>query len=285
MTTSSPIPFGMSQYTTWPQTFEQDLELYQKEGIAYIEVCEGKLDAKNPGPQLEKLKATGLKVSSVQPRLHSLFPDVPRPEPKSPSERMTLLKGSIRLFGKYFPGTTLVSISGAAPNADFDFAYRTAAKEYAEVAKVAADHGVRVAIEPLNPVLMNADTFLCSLAHAGRVVEEVDHPSFGLFVDVWHIWEDAASPALINKYGDIIFGVHVNDWRTPRAFGDRYLPGQGILPLVDLVRAIRGTPYRGAYTLEIFSETHLAGSLWADPVRTVREGKTAFEQIWAKACV
>jgi sugar phosphate isomerase/epimerase len=274
----------MSQYTTWPLTFAQDLELYQKAGIEYIEVCEGKLDEVNPGEMLGRLKDTGLKVSSVQPRLHSLFPDVPRPEPKSPSERKARLKKTIQLFGRHFPGTTLVSISGAAPNADYDLAYRTAAKEYLEVAKVAADSGVRVALEPLNPILMNADTFLCSLAHAGRVIEEVNHPAFGLFVDVWHIWEDVAAPALIKKYGDKIFGVHVNDWRTPRAFGDRYQPGDGEIPLVELLRAIRSTSYTGAYTLEIFSETRLSGSLWADPAKTVVEGKKAFEKIWEKVC-
>jgi sugar phosphate isomerase/epimerase len=284
MSTSTKLSFGMSQYTTWPLTFEQDLELYLKEGIEFIEVCEGKLDATNPEPQLQRLKETGMKVSSVQPRLHSLFPDVPRPEPKSPSERMARLKETIKLFGRHFPGTTLVTIPGAAPDGDYDLAYRTAAIEYDEVAKVAADNGVRIALEPLNPVLMNADTFLCSLAHAGRVIEEVDHPSFGLFVDVWHIWEDVAAPALIKKYGDKIFGVHVNDWRTPRAFGDRYQPGDGEMPLVDLVKAIRSTPYDGTYTLELFSETRLAGSLWLDPAKTVRDGKLAFEKIWKEAC-
>jgi sugar phosphate isomerase/epimerase len=281
---SATIPFGVSQYTTWPLTFEQDLDLYQKADVAYIEVCEAKLDPKQPDVQLQRLKETGLQVSSVQPRLHSLFPDAPRPEPKSPSERMGHLKKTIQLFGKYFPGTTLVSISGAAPDGDYDLAYRTAQKEYREVAQVAADHGVRVALEPLNPILMNVDTFLGSLAHATRVVEAVDHPAFGLFVDVWHIWEDASAPALIAKHGDKIFGVHVNDWHTPRAFGDRCLPGEGEIPLVELLRAIRATSYAGAYTLEVFSETRLTGSLWADPARTVIEGKKAFEKIWELVC-
>lgn len=278
------VPFGISEFTTWPLTFEQDLELYQMADVSCIEVCEAKLDPVDPTPQLERLKDSGLQVSSVQPRLHSLFPDLPRPEPKSPRERMARLKDSIKLFGRHFPGTTLVTISGAAPDADYDLAYRTAATEYREVAKVAADCGVRIALEPLHPILMNADTFLCSLAHAGRVIEAVDHPQFGLFVDVWHIWEDVAAPALIRKYGNRIFGVHVNDWRTPRAFGDRLLPGEGEIPLVALLRAVRATRYTGSYTLEVFSETRLSGSLWADPARTVIEGKKAFEKIWEEVC-
>jgi sugar phosphate isomerase/epimerase len=279
-----PPPFGVSQFTTWPQTFEEDIELYREAGIESVEICESKLNARNPERQLQLLKDSGLKVSSVQPKLHSLFPDFPRPEPKSPRERMAGLRQTIELFGRYFPGTTLVSISGAAPQGDYALAYRTAAKEYKEMAKIAGDHGVRIALEPLNPILMNIDTFICSIAHAVRIIESVDHPNFGLFLDVWHIWEDSEAPALIQKHGSKIFGVHVNDWRDPRAFGDRFLPGDGIIPLVPLLQAIRKTPYAGAYTLEIFSENRLNDSLWSDPRRTVFEGKRAFAQIWEKVC-
>ena len=277
-------PFGVSQYTTWPQTFEQDLQLYRDAGVEWVEVCEAKLAAADPHPQLALLKDSGLKVSSVQPRLHSLFPDFPRPQPAAPRERMRRFGETIRLFGRYFPGTTLVTITGAAPGGDYDAAYREAVKEYREVAAIAADHGVRVALEPLNPILMNVDTFICSLAHAGRIIEAVDLPSFGIFLDVWHFWEEAGAAQKIEKFGGKIFGVHVNDWRTPRAFGDRHLPGEGEIPLVELIRAIRKTGYAGAYTLEIFSELHLGGSLWANPRRTVVQGQKAFQKIWEEAC-
>jgi sugar phosphate isomerase/epimerase len=281
---SSPeLKFGISQYTTHPLTFEQDLDLLTREGIKYIEVCENKLDPKNPEPQLQQLADTGMIVSSVQPRLHSLFPDVPRPEPKPPKERMAKLKETIKLFGKHFPGTTLVTIPGAVPNGNFALGYREAREQYRDVAKAAEDAGVKVALEPLNPILMNTDAFIVTLKHAGRVVEEIDSPAFGLFVDVWHIWEEDTVVPLIKKYGAKIFGVHVNDWHMPRAFGDRLLPGEGEMPLVELVNAIRSTPYCGAYTLEIFSETHLEGSLWLDLKKTVREGRLAFEKIWAEA--
>ncbi len=280
----SSFPFGVSQYTTGPQSFDEDLALFHEAGIEFVEVCEGKLDPARADAQLQRLKDLGLQVSSVQPRLHSLFPDAPRPEPASPSERMALLRGTMKLFGRHFPGTTLVSISGAVPNGDYALGYKTAAHEYREAAKAAADQGVRLALEPLNPILMNIDTFICSLAHAGRIVESVDHPNFGLFVDVWHIWEDVNAPSQIQKYGERIFGVHVNDWHDPRAFGDRALPGHGVIPLVDLLKAIRATGYNGAYTLEIFSEPHLGGSLWTNPRRTVNEGREAFAKVWEQVC-
>jgi sugar phosphate isomerase/epimerase len=197
---------------------------------------------------------------------------------------MACLRQTIARFGKYFPGTTLVTITGAAPNGDYDLAYRTAEQEYRELARAAADHGVRLAVEPLNPILMNVDTFICSLAHGKRVIESVGHPQFGLFLDVWHIWEETDATQSISHLGDKIFGVHVNDWRTPRAFGDRVLPGEGDIPLVPLLKAIRQTGYAGAYTLELFSETRLENSLWTNPRRTVIEGKKAFATIWEQVC-
>ena len=278
------LPFGVSQYTTGPQSFEKDLALFREAGLDFIEVCEAKLDLQDPEPQIQQLKDSGLRVSSVQPRLHSLFPDVPRPLPKSPRERMGALRKTIELFGRHFPGVTLVTISGAAPDQDYSLAYRVAAQEYREIALIAAANGVRIAIEPLNPILMNLDTFLCSIAHAERVIESVDHLQFGLFLDLWHVWEDADVTRLIEQNAERIFGVHISDWRDPRAIGDRYLPGEGILPLVGLLRTIRKTGYAGAYTLEIFSEAHLVDSLWADPRRTVIEGKNAFAKIWEKVC-
>ena len=278
------VPFGVSQYTTWPLTFEQDIKLFGEAGIEYIEVCEAKLDAADPEPQLKMIKDAGMKVSSVQPKLHSLFPDLPRPEPKAPADRMARLRKTIELFGRHFPGTTVVSITGCVPNGDYDLGYRTAAQQYKEMAKVAGNSGVKLAVEPLSPVLMNVDTFICTIPHAARVVESVDHPAFGWFLDVWHVWEENNAPELIQKYGDKIFGVHVNDWRDPRAFGDRVLPGEGVIPLVPLLQAVRKTSYAGAYTLEVFSETRLAGSLWTDPRRTVIEGKKAFAKTWDQAC-
>jgi sugar phosphate isomerase/epimerase len=276
--------FGVSQFTTWPQTFEEDIRLYRELGIENIEVCEAKLSAARPLPQIEKLLASGLHVSSVQPRFHSPFPNSLRASPAAPAERMKRLQESVRLFGRHFPGTTLVVNTGLAPNGDLASAYRIASLEFRRIAKWAADHGVRIALEPLNPVYMNTDTFICSLAHAERLIDAVDHPSFGLAADLWHFWEDPEAPERLRGFAGRIFCVHIGDWRTPRAFADRLLPGRGEIPIVDLLKTVRSTGYAGVYSLEIFSDLSLADSLWAHPRRTVVEGQKAFAKLWRRLC-
>jgi sugar phosphate isomerase/epimerase len=157
-------------------------------------------------------------------------------------------------------------------------------REYRALAEYAADHGARVAVEPLNPILMNADTFICSLAEGLKLVEAVDRPNFGIFVDVWHIWQDAAALELIKQCASRIFGVHVNDWHAPRCFGDRATIGRGEIPLPRLLRAIHDAGYRGAYTLEIFSSEHLPDSLWkADLEQVIRDNRAGLDRAWANA--
>ena len=277
--------FGVSEFTTWPLSFEQDLEIYARAGVDCIEVCEFKLDDHRAAQQLTCVAELGLQISSVQPKLHSLFPDQPRPEPREPKARMAQFRRTIERFGKAAPGTTLVSITGAAPQGNYRRAFEVAVEEYRALAEFAGEHGVRVAIEPLNPILMNADTFVCSLPDAMEIVNAVNHPSFGIFVDVWHIWADATAEQHIANCGDKIFGVHLNDWHRPRCFGDRASIGRGCIDFVPLLRAIHQTGYSGAYTLEIFSETHLPDSLWkSDLAQLVTDNKTAFETLWKTVC-
>lgn len=272
--------FGVSEFTTWPLSFEQDLETYARAGVDCIEVCEFKLDDERAGAQLARVAEMGLRISSVQPKLHSLFPDQPRPQPHEPRERMAQFRRTIERFGRAAPGTTLVSITGAAPAGDYRRAFEVAVEEYRALAEFAGEHGVRVAIEPLNPILMNVDTFVCTLPDAMEIVNTVDHPSFGVFVDVWHIWPDAAAEKHIADCGDKIFGVHLNDWHRPRCFGDRASIGRGCIDLPKLLRAIHRTGYDGAYTLEIFSDEALPDSLWkGDLQKLVADNKTAFETL------
>lgn len=284
MDISPPYCFGVSEFTTWNWSFEQDVRNYTKLGVNAIEICEFKLDDDHFEEQVAYAKSAGLTICSIQPKLHSLYPDEPRPDPKYPAERMSLFRRSIDRFGKIAPGSTLISITGAAPDGNYRAAFDTAVREYRALADYAADHGVRVALEPLNPILMNVDTFLCSLTEARRLVESVDRASFGLWVDVWHIWQYCDAEEQIKACGDRIFGVHVNDWHTPRHFGDRAIIGQGEIPLPKLLRAIHQTGYRGAYTLEIFSVDWLPDSLWQrDGVEVILDNKKGLDKAWEQA--
>ena len=95
-TQQTPI-YSVSQFTTWHQTFEQDIELYAKLGVRGIEVCERKLSIE-PGKareQLAMIEDHGLTVTSVQPRVHGLFRDFMCPDLDDPVQRHARFRATI----------------------------------------------------------------------------------------------------------------------------------------------------------------------------------------------
>lgn len=281
-------PFSVSQFTTWHQTFEQDISLYRQLGIGGIEVCERKL-SENRDEALDQLKLvadSGLKVTSVQPRCHALFEDSMCPGVTGLDERAQRFRQTMDLFAEAFPDQNLplVTISGKAADTNFRQAYAEARRIYSGHARYAHDRGLRIMFEPLNPVLMNLDSFVCSLNDAMRLIDEVDHPSMGLMLDMWHVWHEPAIRERIAQLdGGKIFGVHVCDWPHggPRHVGDRVLPGDGEIDLPHLLGAIEKSGYDGPYCLEIFSLDHLENSLWRDnPERVIRDGQSGFLKCW-----
>ncbi len=279
--------FSVSQFTTWHQTFEEDLTLYSKLGITGIEICERKLstDVEKARDQLKQVGQHGLTVTSVQPRCHALFPDSMSPGPERPEERLELYFRTIDLFASAFPDQEIpfVAISGNAPNFDFRSAHAAARQLYPQLADYAADRGMRIMYEPLNPVLMNADTFICSLDGALDLIKEVNRPNFGLMLDVWHVWHEPRIAEKINTLKESIFGVHICDWPKggPRHVGDRVLPGDGVIDLPRLYGAIDASGYKGAYCMEIFSIDELPDSLWQqDPSDVLSRGRDGFIRGW-----
>jgi len=284
MSSTEKYMYGVSQFTTTPWSFEQDVERYAALGVDAIEVCEFKVDPARAAEQMAMVAAHGLTVSSVQPGLHSPFLDAPRTEPIRLDERMMRYRKSIDAFAKLAPGTTFVTITGAAPGYDFAAAFESAVREFRLLADYAADHGVRIALEPLNPIFMNAESFIWSIPDALRIIEAVDRPSLGLWLDVYHVFQDGAAPERIAALGDRLFGVHVNDWRTPREFGDRFVVADGEIDMAPLLAATRKAGYKGAYTLEIFSSEGLEGSLWRGDLSAVILGsRRGLDAAWAAA--
>lgn len=276
---------GVSEFTTWPWTFEHDVERYPQHGIDCIEITEFKLDPHRYAEQLAQIPAAGLGVSSVQALIHALYPTKLQPEPTAPADRLRHIRNSIERIAPHVPGgTPFVVITGAPPGGDVRSVLATSAAEFGELARFAEAHGVRVALEPLNPTLMNVDSSVWSLGDALRIVEQVDHPAFGVCVDAWNIWQSPNLLETVRGAGDRIFVVQVSDWGAPREYYDRLVPGDGELPRVPLVDAIAGSGFTGAYVVEIFSSESVPGSLWLTDLDALLERSfLGFDKIWHAA--
>jgi sugar phosphate isomerase/epimerase len=273
---------GMSEFTTWPWSFERDVERYRSHGIDAIEITEIKLDRECLADQLGLLAANGLKTASVQATIHSLFPTRLQPEPREPADRVRHVRASIERIAPYVaPQTPFVVITGAAPHGDAGGVLRTARRELRELARCADANGVRLALEPLNPALMNVDSAVWALGDALDVVEDVGHPAFGLCVDTWNVWQSPRLDETIRRAGERIFLVQVGDWRPPRGWYDRLVPGDGRIPLAPIVAALRAAGYARPYVVELFSSESLEDSLWrADLDAVLDRSIVGFERVW-----
>jgi len=274
--------FGVSEFTTWPWSFERDLAQYAAHGVDAIEICEFKLDRDNYAPQLRRIAASGLGVSSVQSTVHSLFPDSLAPSPRRPEDRVRHMKAAIERIAPHVPrDVPFVVITGAAPDGDTQMVYDACLEAFPDLAEFAAEHGVRIAFEPLNPVLFNTDTALWGLDQALELVRRIDHPALGICLDSWNVFQTPDLHDVIRACGERIFLVQVSDWRRPRSRADRVSLGDGSIDNAAIVRSAREAGYAGPYVVEIFSDESLPDSIWrSDLDAAIDRNAEAFVRIW-----
>jgi sugar phosphate isomerase/epimerase len=274
--------FGISEFTSHQWTFERDVERYSAHGVDMIEVCQYKLRDGEYEKQLGSIPTAGLTVSSVQTRIHSVYQDSLVAEPSDPSDRVKNILDSIDAIAPHVPkGTPFVVITGKAPGGNNEEVYRRMLDVLPRLADRAAHFGMRVAYEPLNPILFHTDTALWGLDAALELVERVNHPALGVCCDFWNIFETPSVQKVIEACGKRIFLVQVSDWRRPHANADRRCLGDGSIPTPALLQAVRAAGYGGPYVLEIFSATSLPDSLWtADMDDVLDRNIVAFDRMW-----
>jgi len=133
-----------------------------------------------------------------------------------------------------------------------------AARALTEVIEKTTQSGVRIALEPI--IAWQSD-YLNTLAEAIELIDLVGHPSLGAYVDSFHLWRTGTLLEDIERAGPRIFGMHLNDAADGDDHANR-LPGEGNLPLVEIVQAIEATGYGGTYDNEYMYD---AGLIDSDP--------------------
>jgi sugar phosphate isomerase/epimerase len=273
--------FGVSEFTTNPLTFEQDIALYAEAGVQFIEVVEDKLDQGRLAAQMALLRDRGLTVSSWQPSVRTLFPSLGQPEPKPIPERLARFRQSLERLAPFAPDAPFVTNTGIPPNGNMQEVIGTAVREYAMLADFAAGVGAKIALEPLNASIANIESAIWTVAQAMEIIRAVDRENFGLCLDTWNVWQNADVQQEITRAGDRIFVVQISDWRTPRSFQDRLVPGEGATPLPALLRAIRESGWTGPYSVEIFSSQELPDSLWsAVSAEVIARSRAGLDAAW-----
>ncbi|MET9219484.1 sugar phosphate isomerase/epimerase family protein [Streptomyces sp. NPDC003300] len=184
-----------------------------------------------------------------------------------PAERATALDDNRAAIDEAATlGTaTLVLVSGGLPAGDRDIAAarERVADAIGELAPYAAEHGVRLAIEPLHPMYASDRCVVSTLGQALDIAERFPADHVGVVVDTYHLWWDDMVPTQIVRAGagGRIASFQVADWVTPLPEGvllGRGQLGDGCVDLRGLREQVDATGFRGPVEVEIFNP-----ALWA----------------------
>ncbi|WP_029061117.1 sugar phosphate isomerase/epimerase family protein [Labrenzia sp. DG1229] len=130
------------------------------------------------------------------------------------------------------------------------------AERVAVLSDHAADMGVKLALEPLNPMFGGNRTVLMTVRDAVRVCNWVGAANVGVAVDAYHVWWDTTiAESLKEAGGERIYGFHLCDWleETSDMLLDRGMMGDGVADLKGLRAAVEAAGYCGPCEVEVFS--------------------------------
>ena len=277
--------FSISQITTLPQPFDDDLRAYAAAGADGIGLWEIKLPERADSETLARVRESGLAVTNCVGAVPSILPLPLLPGPDDPSERVAAFCGSIRRLAPFEPDC-LVLLTG--PDAGRAEARAVVHDALRTIAAEADRAGVRVALEPYQRESAGQWSVVTSLGEAAALLDEAGTPQIGLLFDVWHLWNspyEEELPRLIDR----VVGVHVSDYREPtRGWLDRVLPGDGVADVPRALGVLEGAGWRGPYDVEVFSDNGTFGDAYPDSLWDVpgdelaRRARASFLDCWRR---
>ena len=273
--------FSISQISTLPTSFEDDLRVYRDAGAEGLGIWEIKLP-EDDGAALEAFRASGLASTNAVPAVPSIGPLALLPGPNDPEERVQAYRSGLRRLAPFRP-SAVVLLTGPERRPVIVEGLRAIAAE-------ARALGLTVGVEPYQEE-GGADWTIVSTIHdAVDLIDEAGVADVvGVLFDIWHLWNADGLEDDLRRYADRIVGVHVCDVRAEtRSFADRLLPGDGVADVPRILGLLDEAGWDGFYDLEIFSDNGAFGNAFPDsiwdwaPADLARRGRDAFFACWER---
>lgn len=162
---------------------------------------------------------------------------------------------------------------------------RMLVRRFRAMGRVLADAGVRMGLEWLGPRHCRAagTPVIWKMSQTLDLIDDIGLENVGLLLDVWHWFnaEDTIEEIRALRPEQIVH-CHFNDAPDKpldeQVDSQREVPGRGIIPLVDFLRALRDIGYQDFLAVEIFNEQLKA----MPPLEAARLVKQACDELLAQ---
>ncbi len=240
---------SVNETTTFRWSFEEDVARYGAAGVPAIGVWRQKLSDCGESRAVELLSASGLAVSH-------LFWAGGFTGSDGRSFRASVDDACQALRTARALGTdTLVVYSGARAGHTFNHARRLIKDALKELAPLAAELGVFLAIEPMHPGCAAEFTFLTDARQVVDLIESVGSGQVKLVFDTYHLGLADDVVGQIAELAPHVALVQLGDaGQPPNGEQNRCRLGEGIVPLAEIVRAFTAAGYDGLYDVELLGE-------------------------------
>jgi sugar phosphate isomerase/epimerase len=240
---------SINEMTTYRWSLLEDVTGYQAAGIRGIGVWRRKLSDFGEERGIELLRESGLGVSNF-----SSAGGFTGSDGQTYREAVDDALDAVRLAAEMH-AACLVLVTGGRAGHTVNHARRILRDALCEVGDAAGRLGVNVALQPVHRRPIERWSFLTTLDATLEMLAWCDHPRVGMVFDIFHLWREPELCRRVSEALPWIKLVALCDARPPaRNDDDRCLPGDGQLPLADVVGALERGGYGGVYDVQLLSD-------------------------------
>lgn len=240
---------SVNETTTFRWSFEEDVLNYAAAGIPAIGVWRQKLSDCGEAKAIDLLTDKGLEVS------HLFWAGgFTGSDGRSYRASVDDAAEAVRTANALSTGA-LVVYSGARAGHTFNHARRLIKEALKELAPLASELGVVLAVEPMHPGCANEFTFLTDVDEVLDLLDAVGSDQIKIVFDTYHLGQDRQILDQIPELAPRIALVQLGDAREPpTGEQNRCRLGEGTIPLREIVGALVAAGYDGYYDVELLGE-------------------------------
>jgi sugar phosphate isomerase/epimerase len=240
---------SISETTTFRWSFEEDVTRYVAAGIPAIGIWRHKLSDCGQAKALDLLGGGGLKVS------HLFWAGgFTGSDGRSHRESIEDAAEAVRTAAA-LDCRTLVLYSGPRAGHTYNHARRLVQAALKELIPLAAALRVTLAFEPMHPGCAAEWTFLTSLDATLDLLHTAASPQVKMALDTYHLGLQPDLPSRIAEIVPQVAIVQLGDARQPpNGEQNRCRLGEGVVPLAEIIAALKAGGYDGYYDVELLGE-------------------------------